>query len=117
MNHNELYITTYNSKNSFIDKFREAVNIYETCKGNSKKIRALNESLKNICLDQSSFYQNDHVRISRTNFLYNSSTPLSYKVLRYAYAEDKIYFRDYYKGKKETELARAIELITEAMNV
>ena len=116
MNTDDLFILKHKG-NTFIDKFREAVTLYEMCKGNSQNIRALNNLLDKICLDKNSLYQNDFARHSRTCFLYTSSTPLSFKVLRYVYAGDRHFFTKCYKSKKETEIARSLELITEAMKI
>lgn len=109
--------TSHSTKTTFIDKFRTAVDLYEFCKDNVENCRCVNHLLDELCLDKNSLYQKDPSRWQRTYFLYNSSTSLSYKVLRYIYAEDEYYFREYYKSSKERELAKALELIAEAIKL
>jgi hypothetical protein len=116
MNYNDIF-QTQTMNVTFIDKFRMAVNLYELCKKERSNLRALNHLLKEKCQDQSSLYQNDSARHHRRNFLYNIATPLSYKVLRFVYAEDEEYFKNFYKGKKEADLATSLELLAKVIEI
>lgn len=101
----------------FIDKFRQAVNLYEICVDNIENHRGLNGMLQELCLNEASLYQSDPAKHTKRYFIFNSSTPLSYRVLRYIFAEDVYFFTQCYKSLKERELAKAVELMAEAIKV
>jgi hypothetical protein len=101
----------------FLEKFRTSIRLYETCLADYDSARGLDALLENLCVDKNSLYQNDHAKHARMNVLFDLKTPLSFKVLRYVFAEDEYYFKNYYKGREERELAKALEIVYESIKI